>query len=247
MNHATIEDIKKTRDRFSKFSRPVVNSEWRRVALICMLLVVSGAIRYWRIWEFQSLARESQMSPFPLSELPKELGGWLVREGSEATLEPEIARLAGASDHLIRTYFDQNSGEGVVVLIIYGLATKGVSAHVPDICYPSQGFKQVSTTDDVDIPVPGTSTVARFRRQSFAKNRPGGRDFREVYHSFLNAGEWGVDTWKNWKKFRYQPAMFKVQVQSQSPRSSIESENNSLDQFLGLIVREINQRVAEKH
>ena len=245
MNNATIAATKETREKPPKVSRPAAKSERLWVALICMLLVVSGAVRYLRDWTFQSKLRQSQMSPFPLSEFPKELGGWRAIEGSEATLEPEIARIAGASDHLIRTYVDQKRGERVVVMVIYGLAAR-VWPHVPEACYPANGFKQLTSTD-MDIPVPGTITKSPFRMQSFAKYKPGERDFREVYHSFLNAGEWGLDMGKNWKKFRYYPGMFKIQVQRHISRSSIESENDSVDQFLGQIVREIEQRVAEEH
>lgn len=251
MNNATIATTNESRADLSEPSsagrvraRPAPKSEWAWVALICMLLIVSGAIRYSRDGWFQSLSRESELSPFPLSEFPKELGSWRAKEGSEATLEPEIARIAGASDLVIRTYVDQN-GETALVMIIYGLAHK-VWPHVPDICYPAIGFVQGSSSDDVDIPVPGTTTKARFRVQSFAKNSPGERDFRKVYHSFRNAGEWGVDMGKNWKIFRYHPGMYKVQVQRQGLKSDLESQNDSVDQLLGLIVREIDRRVAEK-
>jgi hypothetical protein len=247
MNNATIAARKETRNKIAKVYRPVVKSEWPWVALTCSLLVVSGAIRYSRDWQFQSISRESQVSPFPLSEFPKKLGSWTALEGSEAILEPDIARIAGASDHLIRTYVDRKSGEAVVLMIIYGLASR-VWPHVPDICYPANGFQQLRETGELDISVAGGESKARFRMQSFAKySRPGERDFREVYHSFLYSGEWGLDMGKNWKKFRSCPGMFKVQVQHQTSRSSIDRENESLDGFLGQIVGEIEQKVSQKH
>ncbi|MGZ3353684.1 MAG: exosortase-associated EpsI family protein, partial [Isosphaeraceae bacterium] len=122
MNNDFIAATNETRDELSELTKPPAKLEWRWIALVCMLLVVSGAIRYWRDWQFQSLSRESEMPPFPLKEFPKELGSWRVFEGSEATLEPDIARIAGASDYLIRTYVDEKSGESAVVMIIYGLA-----------------------------------------------------------------------------------------------------------------------------
>ena len=157
MNNATIAATNETRDELSELTKPPAKLEWRWIALVCMLLVISGAIRYWRDWQFQSLSRESEMPPFPLNEFPKELGSWRAFEGSEATLEPDIARIAGASDYLIRTYVDEKSGESAVVMIIYGLAYR-VWPHIPDVCYPANGFKSVPPLDDIDIQIPGTTT-----------------------------------------------------------------------------------------
>jgi Protein of unknown function (DUF3485) len=245
MNNATIEARKETRNKVSKVLRPATKSEWSRVALICMLFVVAGEFRYWQDRQFHDLARKKEVSPFPLSEFPKELGSWRAKEGSETTLEPDIARIAGASDHLIRTYVDQKSEEAVVVMILYGLAKK-VWAHVPTECYPANGFQDLKETTELDIPVPGKATTARFRMEHFAKYRPGERELREVYHSFLYDDEWGLDVGRFWKKFRSRPGMYKVQVQRQTPRSSNERENESLDEFLGLVVREIEQNLDAK-
>jgi len=246
MNNAIIAAKNETSDELPVLSKPVAKFEWPWIALICMLLVISGAIRYWRDWHFQSLSRGSEIPLFPLNEFPKELGSWRAEEGSEATLEPDIARIAGASDHLIRTYVDAKSGESAVVMIIYGLAYR-VWPHVPDVCYPANGFKSVPPLEDIDIQIPGTANKARFRMQNFIKYKAGQRDYREVYHSFRNAGEWGIDMAKNWKIFRYHPGMFKVQVQHQGSSSGQKGENDSVDQLLGLIVREIDRRVAEKN
>ena len=50
MNNAIIATTNETRDDLSELSKPAAKLEWPWVALICMLLVVSGAIRYWRDW-----------------------------------------------------------------------------------------------------------------------------------------------------------------------------------------------------
>ncbi len=73
------------------------------------------------------------------------------------------------------------------------------------------------------------------------------RDYREVYHSLRNAGEWGIDLEKNWKIFRYHPGMFKIQVQHQGSSTGKNENDSSVDQLLGLIVREIDRHLAEKN
>lgn len=245
MDKAVIETPDEVLAESSQPSRPPVKFEWRWIALICMLLVISGVARHGRDWQFQSLSRVSEVPPFALSEFPKELGSWHAVEGSDKRLEPEIAQIAGASDHIERVYEDERSGERASVLIIYGLAYR-VWPHVPDVCYPASGFKLVPPSNDFDLPIPGTTTNARFRMQNFAKFKAGERDYRQVYHSFRNAGEWGIDMAKNWKIFRYHPGMFKVQVQHQGSSSGEKREDDSVDQLLGLIVREIDRRVAKK-
>ena len=211
-----------------------------------MLLGSSGGIRYWRDWQFQSLLKESEVPPFALGEIPKVLGAWHAIEGSENTLEPEIARIAGASDHLIRTYVDEKSGQTATVMILYGLAYI-VWAHTPEVCYPATGFKSVSPSldKDIDIRVPEKLTSARFRLQHFVKSKAGQTDYREVYYSFQNAGQWGLDMAKNWKSFRYQPGMFKVQVQCQAS-STIKINESSVQELLERIVQEIEQRLVPK-
>ena len=203
-----------------------------------------GGIRYLRDWQFQSLNKESEKPPFPLKEFPKTLGDWHEVEGTEIALDPQIARIAGSSDHLVRTYVNSRNGEQVSVMILYGLAYL-VWPHTPDACYPAAGFKSVPPSRDVDIDVPETPIKARFRELNFAKYQTGAGIYQQVYYSLRNAGEWGLNLENNWKSFRYNPGMFKVQVQRQVAAVG-KAENNSLEELLGKIVQEIEQRLAAK-
>ncbi len=243
MNNAIIAARKQTRDELPALAQPAAKLEWRWIALICLLLVVSGVVRYWRGSTFQSLSRESAVPLFPLSEFPRQLGSWRMKEGSAKTLDADIARISGAKDYLEWTYVDETSQESVVVMILYGLAEQ-VWPHVPDICYPANGYKSIGTSDVIDISIPGTTAKARFRAQSFARIRSGQRDQLEVYHSFRYIGEWGLDMGRNWKLFRYHPGMFKVMVQQQGSSSGLNEENDAVKQLLGMIVGEIERRVA---
>lgn len=220
--------------------------EWRWVALICILLGISGGIRYWRDWEFHSLSKVSEVPPFILGEIPNTLGDWSVVEGSESTLEPDIARIAGATDHLIRTYHNEKSGETAVVMILYGLASI-MWPHTPNACYPAAGFSSVlpSRDQDIDIQVPETLASVRFRLQHFVKGKAGQIDHRVVYYSFRNGDQWGLDMENNWKSFRYHPGMFKVQVQCQAS-SGGNIDESSVHELLGRIVQEIERRSAAK-
>jgi hypothetical protein len=230
----------------SKPRAPVLRgipSNWRWLFLVAVLIGVSGGVRWWRDWQFQSLAKESEVPPFSLGQFPEALGNWHAIRGSETTLEPEIARIAGASNHLIRTYVDEKTGDSAVVMIIYGLAAI-VWPHTPDACYPSQGFGSImpSRDRDFELAVPGAATKALFREQHFIKTKAGQVDYRRVYHSFRHAGRWGLDMAKNWKSFRYHPGMFKVQVQRQVT-SSDRTDETSVQELLVQIVQEIENRL----
>jgi hypothetical protein len=218
--------------------------EWTWTLLFCAVLGVSGGIRYLRDWQFQSLNKESEKPPFPLKEFPKTLGDWHEVEGPEIILDPQIARLAGSSDHLIRTYINGRNKEQVSGMILYGLAYL-VWPHTPDACYPAAGFKSVPPSRDVEIDVPETTIKAQFREQNFAKYQTGAGIYQQVYYSLRNANEWGLNLENRWKSFRYNPGMFKVQVQRQVVAVG-KAENNSMEELLGKIIQEIEQRLAAK-
>ena len=245
MNNAILisNEVRETAAAPSKRARPI---EWKRAILICMLLGISGGVRYWRDWQFHSLLKESEAPPFALGEIPKALGAWHAVEGSDDTLEPEIARIAGASDHIIRTYVDERSGQSASVMVLYGLANV-VWAHTPDACYPATGFRAVSPSRDKDleIRIPEKATPAQFRLQHFVKSKAGQTDYREVCYSFRNAGQWAPDMGKNWKSFRYHPGMFKVQVQCQAS-SSAKIDESAIKELLERIVQEIERGLASE-
>ena len=246
MHDALIDDVgtQKTQSKRRSIPELLKKPEWRWTLLVCVVLGVSGGIRYLRDWQFQSLNKENEKPPFPLKEFPNDLGDWHQAHGAEISLDPQIARIAGSNDHVIRTYVNEKNGERVSVMILYGLAYL-VWPHTPDACYPAAGFKSVPPSRDVDINVPETTIKARFREQNFAKYETGAGVYQQVYYSLRNANEWGLNLENRWKSFRYHPGMFKVQVQRQVAAVG-KADNNSLEQLLGRIVQEIEQRLAAK-
>jgi hypothetical protein len=234
-----------TDDELRGALKPSPKAEWTWIVVVCLLVGISGGVRYWRDWQFQSLNSENEKAPFPLKEFPKVLGDWREKEGPEVVLDPQVARIAGSTDHLIRTYVNDKSGERVEVMILYGLAYL-VWPHTPNACYPAAGFKSVSPSREVDIQVPGTTMKARFREENFAKYKAGAGIYEQVYYSLWNAGEWGLNPESRWKSFRYNPGMFKVQVQHQVSAVG-KDENSSVEDFLGRIVQEIEQRMAARN
>jgi Protein of unknown function (DUF3485) len=219
-----------------------VMSPWRWLAVTCLLLGVSGGIRFWREWQFAALAARSEARPFPLAQLPRTMGTWQADEGSETTLDPEVARFAGASEHIVRGYIDERSGERAAALILYGLATK-VCGHVPEVCYPAAGYQVVRGPIDHSITVPGVKGPVRYRWAIYTKRVGRISQYVETYCTFLHRGDWLPETEKSrWKMFRYDPGLFKVQIEH-FLSSLRESGEGPCEDLLAQFVRQVNDRL----
>lgn len=212
----------------------------RSLVMIAILLGASGAYRYWRDFQFATLESESRACPFPLKEISTSLGGWRMLEGAEATLDPQIARVAGSSDHIVRTYENSASGEKATVLVLYG-PSQLVWSHTPELCYPSTGFRPMVRPKEVTVPgrdgAPGTT----FRLGFYGRTDAGASVVNEVFHSFRNAGSWTPNMSGRWKQFRYNPGMFKIQVERRV--QDADDRDESCYDLLAALVAEIEDRV----
>jgi hypothetical protein len=122
--------------------------------------------------------------------LPRELeGGWI---GTDNEVKDETLDVAGAVNHVSRTYENAETGERVDVWMIVGHA-RDIGRHTPDVCYPSQGFAQDGDKMKQTVEAPGeepaTFFTARFRRE----NMPGTPT--RVFWAW-NANESPEDAWE---------------------------------------------------
>jgi hypothetical protein len=220
--------------------RPAAKLDLRWVVMVGILLGASGLVRYGRDMQFQAIEAQSKTAPFPLKELPTVLGGWRMVEGAETTLDPQIARIAGSSDHIVRTYENAKTGEKASVLVLYGLAPL-VWGHTPEVCYPATGYKTVADPHDVPVAVAATAAGVPFRQAVYGLFQGGSSSYHDVYYSFRNAGEWTPDMGARWKRFRSHPGMFKIQVERQVKDARTIDE--SCHDMLAALVTEIETRL----
>ncbi len=220
--------------------RTGTRSPWAWMLLACALLGASGGVRAWQDYRFGTALKQSEAPPFPLKDLPKVLGDWRSREGTEEKLDPEVARVAGCSDHVIRTYMNRTTGVSVTLLVLYGRADE-VSYHLPVTCYPAAGYGAVEMPEMREIP--GDHTPALFRSEVFARGGSA-RVRAEVYHAFLHGGRWIPDARGSWKEFRHHPSMFKVQTQRVVAERERRNVNNPSEQFLAVLLPEIERRLS---
>ena len=213
------------------------------MAVTCVLVGMSGGFRFWRDLQFQTAAKESAVCPFPLDDLSRSLGTWRSDEKLDGKLAPEIARIAGSTDHAVRIYTDQTTGEQVTALVLYGLA-RSVYGHIPEVCYPASGFKQNGAVIDEQIGRSDAQIPIKFRKAFYTKNANGNGPFEEVYYTFLHNGDWLPDVSNRWKSFRQHPGVFKIQLQRYTPKSS--SDHSPTESLLALIAQDLEGRLVRQ-
>jgi hypothetical protein len=221
--------------------RRVTWSPWAWLAVPCLLLVLSGGARFWREWGFAARAAESAACPFALADLPRTMGDWQATD-AEAQLDPEVARYAGASDHILRNYIDPRTGDLASAMAIYGPGTS-VYMHVPEICYPQAGYQLFRGPVDRTIEVPGVKGPVRYRWAIYTRRVGGVTQHEEVYHTFYHNGEWLPDASDRWKTFRYHPGLYKIQVAHPVFGLAEDGQGPGLP-LLTEFVRALDERIA---
>jgi hypothetical protein len=221
-------------------------SPWKWMAVTCLILGISGGVRYWREWKFASLSEKSEAAPFPLALLPRVAGTWQAGEGSESQLDPDVARLAGSTDHVVRTYLDEKTGEQASTLVLYGLAA-WVYGHTPEACYPAAGYQTVKGPVDGTITLPGLLTEpVRYRWAIYVKRDAGTglNRYEEAIYTFRHNGEWLPDVAPRWKMFRYHPGLFKVQIAHPISSLSESGKGGPCELLLTELVRQVEERLT---
>jgi hypothetical protein len=215
-------------------------SPWKWMAVTCLILGISGGVRYWREWKFASLAEKNEAAPFPLAQLPRAAGTWQAGENSETQLNPDVARIAGSTDHVVRNYLDEKTGEQASILVLYGLAAT-VFAHTPEVCYPASGYQIVKGPVDGTLTVPGVTVPVRYRWAIYVKRNGGTYRYEEAYYTFLHNGEWLPDIAGRWKMFRYHPGIFKVQISHPVTNLTEDGKGTPCELLLTEIIRQVNE------
>jgi hypothetical protein len=222
---------------------------WIWMALACTFLAASGLVRVWQDWRFQNVYTREVVPDFPLSSLPRALGTW-VDKGETSTLDPQIARIAGSIDSMMRTYVDRRTGVVVEVMVLFGRSEQ-VSVHTPEVCYPAAGYQLGEAPVENGVPLDGQpvtdpAALPRFRSMTFV--RPGKfLERQEVFYAFRQNGHWSPDPDGNWKSLSLGQGSYKIQIQrriAEQERRFFDREHNPTVQFLGAFLPEIERQIA---
>jgi Protein of unknown function (DUF3485) len=229
-------------------SRPAT---WAWAAVACALLGASGVVRTVQERRHNDEASYIEACPFPLESIPRTLGAWKLKENAGLKLDPQTMRITGGSDHVLRTYVDELTGVSLVVLVLFGPAAP-VLPHIPEVCYPSSGYSANLDPSTVAIRYRAGDPSGRevehealFRSGIYEK--AGGLTTlrEESYHSFRLEGNWSPDVGSGKKLPRRSPGVFKVQVQRLMAPVERRGKDDPIEQFLGVLIPEIERRIAE--
>ena len=232
-----------TRAAASSGQNPGTEPAWRPwvwMTLGCLFFGGSALNRAWQDYRFDSAKNEVVKPIFPLKDLPKTFGDWRAKPG-EAVLNPEVAKVAGSADSLVRDYVDESTGVVLTVLVLYGRA-ESVVGHTPEACYPAVGFEPAGDAFEVGVPV-GTGS-ARLRSLLYVKKGGAVVDREEVYYAFRHRGEWMPDVPGNWRDLRFSPPVFKVQIQRRFGENESRRLDNPAEKFLTALLTEIDRRAS---
>jgi hypothetical protein len=189
-----------------------------------------------RAERYAAILEAGEDAPFPLREIPMELGSW---KGKEEKLDSEIARVTGAVDMASRVYTDQRTGSKLSVIVLYGPAGK-VYVHSPEVCYPNTGFHQVDNRlikmiDNGREKVPFASLLYEKGEGSIAERH-------QVYYSWLYGNKWSPVTLKQ-KQVDRLPGMFKVHIDRIAGLHEKIDDNDPGLGFLKLLLPDLQRRI----
>jgi len=199
----------------------------------------------WRLWKdrHQTGPGQSAEKKLILADLPLALGPWRAESGaeSEATLEPEIARIAGCDDHIIRCYVNEQTGVKVVALVLSG-RPELLSQHTPEYCFPATGYRLVGEPSMHMVHFGPKS--AQFWEALYVRGRKGAVERQVVQFSFRHAGRWSPDSAETSYAFRTSPNMLKVQIQRLASEPEWLGEGDPGAEFLSHLLPEIESRIV---
>lgn len=212
---------------------------WSRVFLVFGLIILSGILRAEQMRRVEKILEEGRHSPFPLKEIPLELGNW---KGESAELDPRIAAGTGSVDYIFRHYVNQLTGTGIDVIVLYGPSTD-MFIHSPERCYPAAGYGLAAGPESQMIPS-GEGVEVPFRSLVYTKGLEGRSERQEVYFSWRYRNRWSPDVGSH-KEFERIPGMYKVHLARSVTGQERRDVDNPCRQLLLELLPEIEKRSAE--
>lgn len=211
---------------------------WVRVGLACVVLAVSGGVRWWQTRQVAAVLEGGRTSPFPLEELPMVVGDW---RGESTTLDPKIARRTGATDLITRRYVDQRTGATVEVIVLYGPSTE-VYGHIPEVCYKAAGFEKVAGPDVRQVQA--SQEKVPFRSLVYTRGEGGQADLQEVYYSWWYGTHWSPEVVSVFKRFERIPGMLKVHLARRVSEHERRDIGNPCESLLEALLPALERRLA---
>jgi EpsI family protein len=208
------------------------------VALAVALLAASFGVRAWQARGVDQALREGRKSPFPLGDLPLQLGDW---EGTPEALDPQIARNTGCTDYVFRTYQNRITGARVGVIVLYGPGEE-VYIHSPALCYPAAGY--ASGSAEVTRTVRAGDAAYPFSTAVYSKGEGSGVERQEVYWAWGIGGRWQTNV-AHHKEMERIAGMYKVHLSRLVREGELRDFGNPCELLLAELMPWLDRRIEE--
>lgn len=116
-----------------------MNARALEMRLLMTVLLVAGIAAWWL-----SFRTSSDGNPETLDGLPFALGGW---HAIDIEIDQAVADMLNADHNVQRAYYHPLGYTTFVYVGYYGTDRGGTPEHTPDVCYPSQGWKLLESTE----------------------------------------------------------------------------------------------------
>ena len=195
--------------------------------------------------------------------VPPTIGDW---DSQDSTISAAERQMAGLTHDLTRTYTNRRTGDSVTVVLMSG-PTGPVAVHPPTACYQGAGYQQSGATRESVIELPVAEVVrlqgagAELQNRSlttsattrhvfaiadfYQPTRPEQAQPR-IYWAWTTNGTWSVPESPR-LEFAGNPVLFKLYVTCERPIGSQKSQASPIDEFLRLLLAEIQQTVFASH
>ncbi len=183
-----------------------------------------------------------------LEKVPSAIGDW---HGEDMAIDAGVRKTAGAVGAVQREYHNVRTGEKVRVWLIVGHARE-ISAHTPDICYPSQGFQARASENSVYPMVFSDVPKADFLTNTFLRQNATGQQIERVFWSWYNPMDkenegkvvWEAPSNARWH-FGNTRALYKLYFTSSMRDPKETTEQSACMRFAKEALPEINKALSD--
>jgi len=110
----------------------------RRFFWVGLVVVLAGGIGFRALAHtYRSAGGSLVLPPGALDRLPLQLGDW---HGEDVAVDAFIVRASDTDQMIQRAYYRHSPPERVSIAVTYGLRTRDLAPHRPEICYPGNGW-----------------------------------------------------------------------------------------------------------
>ena len=231
--------------------------------LVAAVLLLGGGIVQGMLTHRWQTTTKSNGPESRLHLVAQTIGDWDWQDSS--TISAAERQMAGLTHDLTRTYTNRRTGDVVTVVLMCG-PTGPIAVHPPTACYQGAGYQQSGATRQTIIDSPVAEVVRLQGIGPEIKNRSlttsatnqhvfAIADFYQptrpeqtqprIYWAWSNNGTWSVPESPRFE-FSGSPVLFKLYVTCERPFGSQKSPASPIDDFVRLLLVEIQQTVFAK-